>query len=140
MFWGAVVKSGETLRSTQIFEAMEFPALHISQAILDNDKHGGNVRVQVKMNNSSDPIIIALLNKSNAAQSINTYFNMTQTFSIQVISDSAQSVHLSGHFECEGQSNEDDMMYGAEDDEEGSGSDDSEDLTAKKPTEKKNQD
>jgi len=39
MFWGAVVKSGETLKSAQIFEAMEFPALHISQAILDNDKH-----------------------------------------------------------------------------------------------------
>jgi len=129
MFWGSVVESGKALKSTAIFEAMEFPALHISQAVLEDGT--GNVKVQVKMNKKDTPIIIAVLNKQHPVQPINTYFNMTQTFSIQVVSETAQKVHLSGHFEAEGQEAEDQMMYGDEDDMEESEEEDESEEGAK---------
>jgi len=75
MFWGATIKSGEILRSTQIFEDMEFPALHVSQVVLDEP--AGNVKVQVKMAKQDTPIIVAILNKHHPSLPLNTYFNMT---------------------------------------------------------------
>ena len=60
MFWGAIVKEGQPLRSTKIFEKMEYPALHLSQAVLVK---GANARVAIKMGKDAEPIIVALLSE-----------------------------------------------------------------------------
>lgn len=35
MFWGAVIKEGEPLKSQKVLETSEFAVLHLSAAILD---------------------------------------------------------------------------------------------------------
>jgi hypothetical protein len=59
MFWGGIVKEGQPLKSTKIFETMEFPALHLSQAVLVN---GMQARLTIKVK-GKDEICLALVDK-----------------------------------------------------------------------------
>ena len=128
MFWGGIVKEGQPLKSTKIFETMEFPCLNLSQAILVK---GESARLSIKMK-GKDEIFLAIMSGGvNNAKAINCYVNMTQTYSLQVVGKGAE-VHLCGHFENESNEQEDDMMYGDEQDqdEEGSDSEDDEQVPA----------
>ena len=96
MFWGAVVKAGQPLRSTKIFESQEFPALNLSQAVLTS---GNSAKVTIKASTKTDEIVVALLNDKSNNQAIGCYLNGVQTgLSIQVYGKGAE-VHLSGHYE-----------------------------------------
>ena len=74
MFWGAIVKEGQPLKSTKIFEKMEYPALHLSQAVLVK---GGSARVAVQMGKEAEPIVVAILSERQTMQPITCYVNMT---------------------------------------------------------------
>jgi hypothetical protein len=58
MFWGAIIKEGQPLRATKMFESMEFPSLHLSQAVLVKGK---DARLTVKQKDQPE-IVISLLN------------------------------------------------------------------------------
>ena len=119
MFWGGIVKEGQPLKSTKIFETMEFPALHLSQSVLVK---GSNARLSIKVK-GKDEITLAIMNEKDNSKSLTCYVNMTQTFSLQVYGKGAE-IHMCGHFEAESNEQEDDMFYGDEDDkDEESGSD-----------------
>lgn len=122
MFWGGIVKEGQPLKSTKIFETMEFPALHLSQAVLVK---GNNARLSIKVK-GKDEITLAIVGEKDNSKSVTCYVNMTQTFSLQVSGKGAE-VHMCGHFEAESNEQEDDMFYGDEDKED-SGSDSAEEV------------
>jgi hypothetical protein len=114
MFWGAVVKEGQALKSTKIFESMEYPALHLSQAVLVK---GNSARLSVSMGKNSEPIVIAVLSEKMPQAAITCYVNMTQTLALSVVGKGAE-VHICGHYEAEGHQPEDDMFYGDEEEED----------------------
>jgi hypothetical protein len=104
MFWGAIVKEGQPLRSTKIFESQEFPALHLSQATLVK---GSSAKITVKASSKADEIVVAMLKENNVNTSIGCYLNGAQTgLSIQCFGKGAE-VHLSGHYETQTDGDED---------------------------------
>ena len=105
---------------------MEFPALHLSQAVLVNGK---SAKLTVKPSKDQDEIVISILNQDRNSSSIDCYINAMQS-SLQItLTGKGAEVHLSGHFEQEGNPEENDMFYGAENDDD---DDDSEDEDPKK--------
>jgi len=93
---------------------MEFPALHISQAVL---VAGNKAKVVVQLAKNSEPIVIALLSDKQTTSPITCYVNMTQTLTIKVIGKGAE-VHLCGHLETEGHQEGAGMFdYGDEEEE-----------------------
>lgn len=130
MFWGGIVKEGQPLKSTKIFESMEFPALHLSQAVLVKGQQ--NCRLSIKVKGNDNEICLAILSDKDNSKAITCYINMTQTLSLSVTGKGAE-VHLCGHFESEGHEAEDEMFYGDEkDDEEDDDSEEEEAAPAKK--------
>lgn len=76
---------------------MDFPALHLSQAVLVSGK---SAKLTVQQGKNAE-IVIALMNENNNMRAITTYVNMTQQLSINVVGKGAE-VHLCGNFESEG--------------------------------------
>merc|ERR1719469_1729901 len=114
MFWGAIVKEDYPLQSKKIFEQMEFPAVHLSQAVL---VAGSKAKIVVQLAKNSEPIVIALLSDKQTTSPITCYVNMTQTLTIKVIGKGAE-VHLCGHLETEGHQEGAGMFdYGEEEEE-----------------------
>merc|ERR1719469_333663 len=114
MFWGAIVKEDYPLQSKKIFEQMEFPAVHLSQAVL---VAGNKAKIVVQLAKNSEPIVIALLSDKQTTSPITCYVNMTQTLTIKVIGKGAE-VHLCGHLETEGHQEGAGMFdYGEEEEE-----------------------
>merc|ERR1719469_343009 len=114
MFWGAIVKEDWPLQSKKIFEQMEFPAVHLSQAVL---VAGNKAKIVVQLAKNSEPIVIALLSDKQTTSPITCYVNMTQTLTIKVIGKGAE-VHLCGHLETEGHQEGAGMFdYGDEEEE-----------------------
>jgi hypothetical protein len=73
MFWGGIVKEGQPLKSTKIFETMEFPALHLSQAVLVK---GQSARLSIKVK-GKDEITLAIMGEKDNSKAITCYVNMT---------------------------------------------------------------
>ena len=115
MFWGAVLKDGESLQRKEIFKQKEYPTLHLSQAVLVGGKQA---RLSVQATKDSEPIVIAILNEQQQTGAISVYISRDQVFSISVKSSDDAEVHLCGHFTAEGHDAEDQMFFGGSDEED----------------------
>ena len=84
MFWGHILKDGQPYKVQHALEDGEFPALHLSSAILAKDPKDTNktyVRLTKKESDSSKNLknlIIAVLDpKKNDMQTVDLFLNVS---------------------------------------------------------------
>ena len=118
MYWADKITQSKPIKSQKLFEGGEFSVVHLSAAIVEN---AGDARVKlVGKLGKGDDITLASLSKTNDSAKLDFYINCTQQVTLSVVGGNDKTeVHLSGYFEPNGEDAEDDMFYGAEDDEEG---------------------
>lgn len=120
MFWGAVIKEKEPLKTQNVFDSSEYAVLHLSAAVV---AEAGKQSTRLLCKNAKErPVIIASFNDRSDHTALDLYINCTQQVTLSV--QGPQEVHLSGYFEPKGDDMDDDLVYGQEGDDDDSDEDD----------------
>ena len=96
MFWGYILKEGQTLKSSDVINPKEYSVLHLSGAVLEKP-NSKPTRVYVQNGKDAAEILIASLSEQKESTSLNLYINCAQHMTLSVKGPS--EVHLSGYFE-----------------------------------------
>jgi hypothetical protein len=111
MFWGCVLKEGQTYKVSEVLKDREFPVLHLSSVALSKDAKDGEGKTFLTVNLKHDRkdqekhdlknLTIAVLEpKRHDQQSVDLYFNIQQNVTISC--HGKGTLHVSGYFESGG--------------------------------------
>lgn len=76
MFWGAVLRENQPLKTQKVFESAEFAVLHLSSAIADL-KAGKTTKVYAKHGKEPE-VCVAALSENQSQVALDLYINCTQ--------------------------------------------------------------